>query len=156
MQVPALWKVLLSRSRFKAVDETIGGRCDWERKVIWINDDYVHTSRMDKVDVGRVRDVFSLDPEQRFIMLLNHEIFHAAWHEKINDLVAAIAIVLVPFFLADVLCLHWIFPRIFPALAILVALSVAIALLYTAEEKLAYEHGENCISIDRKMFARLS
>jgi hypothetical protein len=134
------------------MNELIGGKCDWQGKIIWINDAYVHAGRKDKMHAGKIKDIFSLDPGQRFTMILNHEVFHAVHHERIDNIIAMVTMSLFPFFIVDLFLLHWIF-TILIAMVVFVAV---VVLLHALEENLACKHGENYTTIDKEMLARLT
>jgi len=144
-----MWKILLSKSHFDKMRESIGGKCDWQRRTIWINDKYIHTERKDIMHFGKIKDVFSLNSEQRFIMILNHEIFHAVYHERVINFFACISFPISVFSLLDIFIFHYLVPP----LIFWILFVVSFPLFYMLEEKLAYKHGENYIFIDKNIFA---
>jgi ABC-type multidrug transport system fused ATPase/permease subunit len=146
-----MWKILLSKSHFIDKNQRIGGKCDSMNEVIWINDKWIHTNRKDKVRNGKIIDIFSLSIEQRFIMILNHEVFHAVYHKRINNLFAIVSLLLFPIFLIDLFLLKWLTM----SLIIILIFGTVVILLYRLEERFACKHGENYTDIDKKMFANL-
>lgn len=143
-----MWKILLSKSHFDGMRKTIAGKCDWQKKVIWINDNFIHTEREDKIHIGKIDDIFSLTSEQRFIIILNHEAFHAIYHKRVINFITTITFLLlfIFLFLLKLIIINCIITFVF---------GTFIISMYVIEEKLAYKHDENYNSIDRKMFARL-
>jgi len=77
------WKVFVSRSFFDNQGEFYGGTCDYDKRIVWINDRWLYMPRscIGKVNVGGIEDFFSLSSEDRFYCILNHEMHHIVWKE---------------------------------------------------------------------------